>query len=1080
MRVNVDWIEQPCEGEKVGAGWYATGAGDPFPWLWDPTELEELPKVLRDPQTPSQFRRLVSETGLGRWWLETCGLDEEKLFRLSFPKPAWEVPWELLIADLRNGRNQATSCMVRTMQGLADRELSPYAPTVFEDPLRIAILKGDKGGRGGLASLELDFEGRAILKAWDQLESGVKKCIDRPSVVPATPADLRTVLTEVKPQLLWFSGHGQADGLLFQNDVEQAGALNWVSAKQFAEIIATAGHLPLYAVFWACSTGRAEESPSLSFDGPALFRELSILPLLSVLVVQSPITYYGALRLAEQLFRNLASGLSLETSLARARNDLLSRPAIADPMDWASPVIWSAAQSSYRLTWHVPMQPLAQLQLIGRQVLAVQSINPAELEGDLPIWADRVRSLAGGTRTWLCGKCDSAAHLLWWRQLLQEIQRGSDRYVIAIELRTGSITVRDALSRWAEDVCARLVPRDLTPELAEILSLMKGRDPMIAWKKLLSLPDICVAVSNVASGEAEAWLRESGEQAIAGLIVFSNMVPDNLAPGWTLDKIDALKNADTLHVEVGLNLRLMRVLALLNFPLFPYILDESLELNLGELLARSAKQSSTVLETAGGPIITASARQYVLEQMSPEELREAHKDCLKVLQHSQIPLGRTRFREKRLEHMLGYFGDLAAALEANYDLTGLRDEAEMLLTLCCAEERPRAMLDVLEQLGPLTLYLSKSTLLCVAWAYLRLGDVQSADFYISRIPTAALELPDRFSELAQNSATLSPADIAWYYALRAEIYKSFGQKDFALQAIEQAVAVCEQALINRPNESLRLRRLLRSYKQDRARIYQYLFYQRDAAIKIYESLLSEWQTDTDADLDVAIVLRNYSECLRSTAKPINESAWSKPKAFLQQAKTRLAKRFPDDPPPLLSEILYEEARIAEAEGRYDDALVRLEECQESARVSHAHMMAAIAKCRRFWLSIAAGKSAFDVTEWNGIQADLAGFTHGWAIRVLVNGRLKAAKYLLQAREPEQARDQLTANQETLEQNPQYNQGTDCLRIAATFVGLEYVVPGLPAPEEARKWSEFLDRFPHIRDCLATLGFDSPDVVWQEV
>src|SRR5262245_5061061 len=131
-----------------------------------------------------------------------------------------------------------------------------------------------------------------------------------------------------------------------------------------------------------------------------------------------------------------------------------------------------------------------------------------------------------------------------------------------------------------------------------------------------------------------------------------------------------------------------------------------------------------------------------------------------------------------------------------------------------------------------------------------LGDMQQADFWLSR------------------SSANDAFDEAWRFGLRSELDKARGDRNAALSDIDEAIAALGAAPAGDPN----VERRRRAYRQDRARILQYLFYDVAAATTEYQALLDEWGGAEDAAVDVATVLRNYSECVRTGHRP-GEAEW---------------------------------------------------------------------------------------------------------------------------------------------------------------------------------------------------------------
>src|SRR5437879_2427842 len=75
-----------------------------------------VPRRLLDAALNHRFKKLVSGTRFRNLWGEICGgLDNpsDKTFLLKFADGAWDVPWELLIAELASSNNRKTVSLVR-------------------------------------------------------------------------------------------------------------------------------------------------------------------------------------------------------------------------------------------------------------------------------------------------------------------------------------------------------------------------------------------------------------------------------------------------------------------------------------------------------------------------------------------------------------------------------------------------------------------------------------------------------------------------------------------------------------------------------------------------------------------------------------------------------------------------------------------------------------------------------------------------------------------------------------------------------------------------------------------------------
>lgn len=296
-------------------------------------------------------------------------------------------------------------------------------------------------------------------------------------------------------------------------------------------------------------------------------------------------------------------------------------------------------------------------------------------------------------------------------------------------------------------------------------------------------------------------------------------------------------------------------------------------------------------------------------------------------------------------------------------------------------------------------------------------------------------------------------------------------KDDALAEIDAAIQVCREAVAVSRSSSYLVQKRLRAYRQDRARILQYLFYEKEMAAAEYERLVEEWSGHPEAMIDLAVVKRNYAECLRTLATGSNDPRWMQARLFVHEGE-QLALSAPES--PVLSEILYEKARAAEADHSLSEAEQYLLECEKAAIRSQHFMMLAIAKSRHFWRY-----ETFSWNRWKEIEAELEGFAHhGWAVRVLVDGRLRVARRLENLQDLQGSFDNLEANRADLVRNPAFDKGSDRFRIAATMAGLQVI--GQKINRRASYWSDFQQSYSWAHEWLRDHFGITADAIWMEV
>ena len=1051
--VAVDW--------KVGAGgrrqgWEVEerpGSGRLRQYLFSWWRLWRLPRQLRDPALPGRFDQLVQGAAGFEFWLGArFGEPRETIFLLRFPRLAWTVPWELLLA-----KKQAVTGSAYQASFVRQPDFEAgSAATAIDRPLRSLILLGDDGARLGTRwRLDLHQEVRILDDTWNRLDTSVQRRIERPIVERPASSQLIQLIAKARPDVLWFSGHGRAGlspGLLFRD--------GWIAAKAFAKSVADSGRPPLYAVFWACDTGAPGDAKrdDLGARYPILCRELLKVGTSAVLAMQAPIRDASALLMARELFDHLAAGMPLVQASARARTNLLGAGLrLAHPLDWASPVVWSASPPAERLQWNLAPQPLVQLQVLGRQVL--QRLHPGAAVADhgfTELERQRAEAWAAGdgSKMWVAGSGAESEHLYYWARALQAIQWRTERFVLAVdlELESPNDDLGKALQEWAASLLRWRQPEDLPQEVDRVLQGLEHQ-PTSGWRDLCRLKRLFLAVCfrRGSSGfPAPDWfwqpLLDPEGPPVA---VLSEQHVEPAPQGvWILDKLEEVDDVawrDRFEEIVGRAPRLARALAVLDSPQHTSDLQVADGPGARSLEAWQGGESLLVA-TPSGLVLSATARRLMRDGMDPECLRDAHLDCARILIHSTLAASESR-QEELLEHLVAG-GRVPDALQVAAGLC--RHHAE--------RGNPFGVVRTLRRLGRDQRKLPMNARLSAAWAFLRLG----------RDPAAEIWLRD--------SAPATAGDQARYHALCAEIYKNRGDRDGALREIDAAIAAAQRAAAEPQAFLVGADRRLRALRQDRARILQYLFGRLQEAAAEYERLIAEWNGEPDAELDQAAALRNQAECLDDLAASADGGRRQRARDLLADAQ-RLADRHPQS--PIHAEVLYQQAKFAEHDRNTSKALVDLERCHDAALEARYYMLAAIVENRRFWLGEEDPASAPD--RWRPIAEVLEGFPyHGWAVRTLLTGRLRAARRLMTLGRGTEALSLLAANERDFRRHPSFTMGSDRFRIAATFAGMERLA--LAGGEDERPWSRFLRQNAWAAEWLAApeRSFSGPEAVWAEV
>lgn len=978
-----------------------------------------MPSHIRGWRAAARFKLLADSKEFRDAWRTETGVGEREYrrFLLKFPEGAWDRPWELLIGEVESTRRPRISIV----RGLPDS--SDVLPSEFDRPMSVLCILGDDGSRTGHYPLDLKHETELLLKVYDSLPAAHRSAILPPRVCQPQKSDLQKAFSE-PADVVFFSGHASSNPpRFFLVDGSS------VTPEEIKTLISSAPTRPMFAAFWACDTAR-EAKKNRGGPGPQFYLSLTQAGMASVLAMQSTISDPGAILLAQEVFQALASGDSLDIAAARARSALLdtSKMGGGDSLDWACPVVWSSGLSGANLRWNAPSSKLAHLQVVNRRARMAREARPYFPPVKEEI--DFARRCSSTRLCWVKGSRFTADRERWVR-LLIATESVEPRYVVAVEFDPGR-DLADGLSLWAEELQTTLeIPNANGDDFRNALELIRQR-PRTGWKQLCALRDLLISVWQPPEYREEIWFWDPIINGNKPAIILGETVVDQVvADGWSIEGLDMQFNEQILSTAYAEAPLVSNALALLETPVPRTSLDV-----LGFKADKTSQLEGLLIKTAAGEVIlSASAQRQFREWMDQASVKAAHRACMKIYSHVSFA-GRLTpaIRERRLNHCLGASEELAA-----------RDEICALLLRYRELNRPQAAVSLVGRIGGLWRSLPENFLIIVAWAHTMLMNIAQATFWLER------------------SESTVPLETAWQHGLWAEIHKSKGDRQAALDEIDNAIGALRAAPTS--GASSLLARRLRAYRQDRARILQYLFYEPKRAATEYQQLVEEWQFESDAAIDLAVVLRNYSECVRTEHQP-SEAEWLRAKDMLDQAAALLKD---NRDYPVFSEIEYEKARVAIAEGDGPAASALLDQARSDALASGHLMLAAICAARHFWEF-----ETFESERWFGLEANLSAFPqHGWAVRTLVDGRLRAVKRMA---DPAVAAQSLASNVEDLNRNPSFSAGSDRFRIAASAAGF-FVVSMSGGGERA--WYEFLSK-PWSEDWLRSNQFHSPEEVWGRV
>jgi hypothetical protein len=993
------------ESKLVSNAWRITGPEDlriPFrqprlPW--------NRPKPLSALSADVRFRALLSENPpFANYWARATGGYGGGTIRLIFHagEKYWRLPWELLLEDFDEKR------MERVVITRGDGDTRIIQPSEFADPLRVQVVLGDNSGQRG-ARLRLEEERAKLTEIYGGLETGVRDNVKLLDCAQPTLDELPELLKQRRPDVLWFSGHGLPHPPAFCLRTSN-GKIRDLTPALLAQFIRETGIRPIYVIFLACHLGLGGEAEQFG-SAPEFFKALVPCDVQGMLIMQGAINDNAAVRLATALFRHLAVGRPLDWAVASARH--IVRQAMADEtgssVEWARPAVWSSGEPPDELSLNFANSGRARRQVAARQVLRARLTAPAELDvvADAASCA-RAKGWLGLTppHLQLVGTPQHAAGQTLWIRLLLALQSVCSHSVIAIELdcedtaralRIWAEAVQNDAARWYEPF---LRSTDLVPQMLD--------DPQKAWPELCATEGIVIAIrDDYEQRELEPWFLTPLEKRAKALTLLWRTKP--LPAAWPVEPLDMQPSSQQQLSALAQDYQpLLNSMAVVGMPVRESWLRGA------ELTKDLQKEIGQVLvDTEAGIVLNATASAHFASAMNEEDRKEAHFDCMRILNHPDVRLRAPNpaVRLLRLRHCLAAQQNKEAVKECQLALAEMRQL-----------DRPWRALEIGASLEHLHRIFPPIVSLHLAWAGVMTGDLNVGKTWLKR----AKEVE-------------SPLEKAWYHGLEAEVAKSEGKKQKALEEIERAIAIVEgQPLEGRDGHLVQLRRY--AYRQDRARIYQYLFYEHAKARQEYEKLQEELADGSEPHL-LAAVRRNYSECLRSMATGIGDADWKRAKDIVDEEIGKLAN---EPEVPIYAELLYERARIALKENDRAAADDYLQRCLQAAERSRFAMIRAIAGARRFWEF-----KAFDLAEWQRLESQLnVHHRHGWAVRSAMNGRLRAAKRLEQSN-PAAALELLRRNVEKAGANPGFDGRSDLERIAQSYAGLA-VVSGDPG-----QWNSFI-------------------------
>lgn len=1013
---------------RDGAGWDVHAGGSLEHAPFEQELFAEAPRTLCQGAT-KPYRRLASVPEYLAWWAAASGgsAPGPRRFAIETSADHWERPWEATIAALQP-RRWPDVAMLRLV---AEQSAAPVARDVGA-PMRVLVLQGREGGEG-LQDLDLAAELAALTKARSNLDAAAKKLVCPLDARPVDLADLVPALVEVKPTILWLSGHATEDpaGFLLVDG-------SWLRPDMLAASICEAaekgGAVPLYVALWACKTGLNERFAAPR-AAPPFIAALAGAGVSAVLATLGPLADDIAPDFAANIFDAVAAGRPLDHAVARARAVLMAKQLTEDVReDWACPVVWCVDPPVEDIIWSETAAP-TQRQSFARRLLA-DGLVPADPD---PQGKEQMDLWSHHRRIWVVDRQAGAFQVRaeWLGRAVGQ-QNISAQMVIVLDFRDG--TARNVLRDWAQRLLLLADGFDDPSRRLRMLAATMEKDQETGWRALCEHGIFTLALLNPP--EAEDWLWDALRgQDVAAIVLAESFPGDAAADDW---KVEQLSFAVPSAGFDPLQHLLAPALALLAFPAAE---PDVVAIDADE--AQTLKEAGYLIQTRAGCVMPLSRASSIVDQLEHDQLAAAHRGAFALLNGA---VARARIQEGANEALLKarlYHAKLG------HEPAALSTAAQQLMDRYRNERRAGPLLDVFDQVDHREI--DEMWKVAAGWAYLQIGAPESARDWL---------------DLAQDDE-LDVVTLATKLELLAEVEKSSGDAGSKARAREQlkaALAVLTDELDD-AIEPIRLR-----IQHDLARLTHFLDADATSAIEQYEAIYARWQALPHSRLDQAITLRNLAEARMMLA----DQGGGDPAVLLGDASGNLTAARDALPPhtghTVAAEIEYVAGRLAVRNHDEHAATSCFERACSVGLATNHLMMVAIAEARLFWRRIVDQPvDQYDPGQWTEHVDILTPFVrHAWTARVLIDGHLRSARKLLAAGLRRPALRGLSDAQSLLEANPEFDAGSDRDRIMATCAGL------VIAREDPGLWHQLPVRFAWAEQWMAERGSSTPEMVWESL
>jgi CHAT domain-containing protein len=512
---------------REGAGWDVTRGADLRHTPFDPALFAATPSALCQ-GAAGLYRQLASAPDYLGWWADACGGDAPGVRRFAVETSAdyWERPWEATISALSEARWPDVA-MLRLVPGRS----AAVAPQDVGPPLRVLVIQGQEVAEE-LQRLDLAAEFAALAQARASLDAAAQVMVSPLEGRSVGVADLVSALIEVKPTILWLSGHATEDpaGFLLADGT-------WLRPEALAASIQdaakTSGVVPLYVVLWACKTGLKERFAAPR-AAPPFIAALAAVGVSAVLATLGPLADDIAPEFAATVFGAIAAGRPLDHAVARARAELMAKQLPkAERDDWACPVVWCVDAPSENIAWSAAAAPV-QRQSLARRLLR-EDLQPSDLDeegkGQTIVWSHH-------RRIWVVNRTAGAFQVRseWLGRVFGQ-QTIGQRMVIAFDFRGGS--ARNVLRDWASRLMRQTDGFDDPDRHLRELAAIIDQDPENGWRALCSHESMTLAL--VEPPEKEGWLWDALRGHAAAAIVLAESFPgDAAADDWKVEELSVV------------------------------------------------------------------------------------------------------------------------------------------------------------------------------------------------------------------------------------------------------------------------------------------------------------------------------------------------------------------------------------------------------------------------------------------------------------------------------------------------------------------------------------------------------------